>query len=205
MLVCREGTAQTASFGILFKSFSPVCTLSTEEIVRMSHHTVCFNNALDISWRFLIGQLFLCCLLYDKVVYVSVLSSQWTDGSFLNSTYNVCTIQYEDQLISPKQFVHMSGKATLKDWKRAIRMGGVMLRWEVESTCPTSTSSPYALVERSLDRQNAYLLGIRGSQEVREVCQKLEGCKLGAQVWGENQPKVIDAHGVSLPALFPHS
>lgn len=37
-------------------------------------------------------------------------------------------LQYEDQLISPKQFVHMSGKATLKDWKRAIRMGGVMLR-----------------------------------------------------------------------------
>lgn len=36
--------------------------------------------------------------------------------------------QYEDQLISPKQFVHISGKATLKDWKRAIRMGGVMLR-----------------------------------------------------------------------------
>ncbi|KAG7266739.1 hypothetical protein CRUP_022146 [Coryphaenoides rupestris] len=35
---------------------------------------------------------------------------------------------YEDQLISPKQFVHISGKATLKDWKRAIRMSGVMLR-----------------------------------------------------------------------------
>lgn len=48
MLVCREGTAQTASFGILFKSFSLICTLSTEGIVRMSH-TVCLNNALDIS------------------------------------------------------------------------------------------------------------------------------------------------------------
>uniref|UniRef100_A0A671MKV0 SAND domain-containing protein n=1 Tax=Sinocyclocheilus anshuiensis TaxID=1608454 RepID=A0A671MKV0_9TELE len=35
----------------------------------------------------------------------------------------------KDQLISPKQFVHMSGKATLKDWKRAIRMGGIMLRY----------------------------------------------------------------------------
>ncbi|KAA8586066.1 hypothetical protein FQN60_007635 [Etheostoma spectabile] len=40
---------------------------------------------------------------------------------------------YEDQLISPKQFVHMSGKATLKDWKRAIRMGGVMLRKMMDS------------------------------------------------------------------------
>lgn len=38
------------------------------------------------------------------------------------------SLKYEDELISPKQFVHMSGKATLKDWKRAIRMGGVMLR-----------------------------------------------------------------------------
>ncbi|KAK5883985.1 hypothetical protein CesoFtcFv8_020252 [Champsocephalus esox] len=37
---------------------------------------------------------------------------------------NVKCVKYEDQLISPKQFVHISGKATLKDWKRAIRMGG---------------------------------------------------------------------------------
>uniref|UniRef100_A0A8C2GCL4 Glucocorticoid modulatory element binding protein 1 n=1 Tax=Cyprinus carpio TaxID=7962 RepID=A0A8C2GCL4_CYPCA len=41
---------------------------------------------------------------------------------------NVKCVKYEDQLISPKQFVHLSGKATLKDWKRAIRMDGIMLR-----------------------------------------------------------------------------
>ncbi|XP_057210205.1 glucocorticoid modulatory element-binding protein 1 isoform X2 [Triplophysa rosa] len=46
---------------------------------------------------------------------------------------NVRCVKYEDQLISPKQFVHMSGKATLKDWKRAIRMGGVMLRRMMDS------------------------------------------------------------------------
>ncbi|XP_062384943.1 glucocorticoid modulatory element-binding protein 1 [Sardina pilchardus] len=46
---------------------------------------------------------------------------------------NVKCVRYEDQLISPKQFVHMSGKATLKDWKRAIRMGGVMLRKMMDS------------------------------------------------------------------------
>ncbi|KAF3833598.1 hypothetical protein F7725_024802 [Dissostichus mawsoni] len=40
---------------------------------------------------------------------------------------NVKCVKYEDQLISPKQFVHISGKATLKDWKRAIRMGGKMM------------------------------------------------------------------------------
>ncbi|KAJ0066023.1 hypothetical protein NL108_001247, partial [Boleophthalmus pectinirostris] len=34
---------------------------------------------------------------------------------------------FNNELISPKQFVYLSGKATLKDWKRAIRLGGVML------------------------------------------------------------------------------
>ncbi|XP_062846049.1 glucocorticoid modulatory element-binding protein 1 isoform X2 [Trichomycterus rosablanca] len=46
---------------------------------------------------------------------------------------NVKCVRYGDQLISPKQFVLMSGKATLKDWKRAIRMGGVMLRKMMDS------------------------------------------------------------------------
>lgn len=32
-------------------------------------------------------------------------------------------------MISPKEFVHLAGKSTLKDWKRAIRMNGIMLRW----------------------------------------------------------------------------
>ncbi|KAM9776811.1 glucocorticoid modulatory element-binding protein 1 isoform 2-T2 [Syngnathus typhle] len=46
---------------------------------------------------------------------------------------NVKCVKFDDQLISPKQFVHISGKATLKDWKRAIRMGGVMLRKIMDS------------------------------------------------------------------------
>ncbi|XP_042600947.1 glucocorticoid modulatory element-binding protein 1-like [Cyprinus carpio] len=46
---------------------------------------------------------------------------------------NVKCVKYEDQLISPKQFVHLSGKATLKDWKRAIRMDGIMLRKMMDS------------------------------------------------------------------------
>lgn len=37
--------------------------------------------------------------------------------------------QYEQHVISPKEFVHLAGKSTLKDWKRAIRMNGIMLRW----------------------------------------------------------------------------
>ncbi|KAJ8290215.1 hypothetical protein GJAV_G00010050 [Gymnothorax javanicus] len=46
---------------------------------------------------------------------------------------NVRCVKYNEQLISPKQFVHLSGKATLKDWKRAIRLGGVMLRKMMDS------------------------------------------------------------------------
>ncbi|KAM8884533.1 glucocorticoid modulatory element-binding protein 1 isoform 2-T2 [Synchiropus picturatus] len=52
---------------------------------------------------------------------------------FLCPGINVKCVKYEDQLISPKQFVHLSGKSTLKDWKRAIRMGGVMLRKMMDS------------------------------------------------------------------------
>lgn len=37
-------------------------------------------------------------------------------------------LQFHDHLISPKEFVHLAGKSTLKDWKRAIRMNGIMLR-----------------------------------------------------------------------------
>ncbi|XP_058853633.1 glucocorticoid modulatory element-binding protein 1-like isoform X1 [Acipenser ruthenus] len=46
---------------------------------------------------------------------------------------NVKCVKYNDQLISPKQFVHLAGKATLKDWKRAIRLEGIMLRKMMDS------------------------------------------------------------------------
>ncbi|KAM6967513.1 glucocorticoid modulatory element-binding protein 1-like [Aplochiton taeniatus] len=46
---------------------------------------------------------------------------------------NIRCVKFNDQLISPKQFVHLAGKATLKDWKRAIRLGGVMLRKMMDS------------------------------------------------------------------------
>ncbi|XP_075965757.1 glucocorticoid modulatory element-binding protein 1-like isoform X2 [Anarhichas minor] len=47
---------------------------------------------------------------------------------------NIRCVKFNDQLISPKQFVHLAGKATLKDWKRAIRLGGVMLRKMMDSS-----------------------------------------------------------------------
>ncbi|NP_001088431.1 uncharacterized protein LOC495295 isoform X1 [Xenopus laevis] len=46
---------------------------------------------------------------------------------------NVKCVQCNDMLISPKEFVHLAGKSTLKDWKRAIRMNGVMLRKIMDS------------------------------------------------------------------------
>lgn len=62
-----------------------------------------------------------------KVGVVSTLMLQITAADGFNLSSSVSP-KYEDQLISPKQFVHLSGKATLKDWKRAIRMDGIMLR-----------------------------------------------------------------------------
>ncbi|KAJ7332206.1 hypothetical protein JRQ81_014386 [Phrynocephalus forsythii] len=46
---------------------------------------------------------------------------------------NVKCVQYDNHLISPKEFVHLAGKSTLKDWKRAIRMNGIMLRKIMDS------------------------------------------------------------------------
>ncbi|XP_036387113.1 glucocorticoid modulatory element-binding protein 2 [Megalops cyprinoides] len=46
---------------------------------------------------------------------------------------NIKCVQYNDILISPKEFVHLAGKSTLKDWKRAIRLNGIMLRKIMDS------------------------------------------------------------------------
>ncbi|XP_063054200.1 glucocorticoid modulatory element-binding protein 1-like [Engraulis encrasicolus] len=46
---------------------------------------------------------------------------------------NVKCVKFNGQLISPKHFVQLAGKSTLKDWKRAIRLGGVMLRKMMDS------------------------------------------------------------------------
>ncbi|XP_034409446.1 glucocorticoid modulatory element-binding protein 1-like isoform X2 [Cyclopterus lumpus] len=60
---------------------------------------------------------------------------------------NVRCVKFNDQLISPKQFVHLAGKATLKDWKRAIRLGGVMLSMRL----PPGTSVQPSLSCLALD------------------------------------------------------
>ncbi|KAK9515791.1 hypothetical protein VZT92_026406 [Zoarces viviparus] len=47
---------------------------------------------------------------------------------------NVKCVQFNEQLISPKEFVCLAGKSTLKDWKRAIRLNGTMLRKIMDSS-----------------------------------------------------------------------
>ncbi|XP_078507819.1 glucocorticoid modulatory element-binding protein 2 isoform X2 [Lissotriton helveticus] len=54
-------------------------------------------------------------------------------SKFVCPGINVKCVQYNEHLISPKEFVHIAGKSTLKDWKRAIRMNGVMLRKIMDS------------------------------------------------------------------------
>lgn len=46
---------------------------------------------------------------------------------------NVKCVQFNEQVISPKEFVCLAGKSTLKDWKRAIRLNGTMLRKIMDS------------------------------------------------------------------------
>ncbi|RVE71224.1 hypothetical protein OJAV_G00072570 [Oryzias javanicus] len=46
---------------------------------------------------------------------------------------NVKCVQFNEHLISPKEFVCLAGKSTLKDWKRAIRLNGTMLRKIMDS------------------------------------------------------------------------
>ncbi|KAM8830978.1 glucocorticoid modulatory element-binding protein 2 isoform 2-T2 [Synchiropus picturatus] len=54
-------------------------------------------------------------------------------NKFLCPGINVKCVQFKDQLISPKEFVCLAGKSTLKDWKRAIRLNGTMLRKIMDS------------------------------------------------------------------------
>ncbi|XP_028265832.1 glucocorticoid modulatory element-binding protein 2 isoform X2 [Parambassis ranga] len=46
---------------------------------------------------------------------------------------NVKCVLFNEQLISPKEFVCLAGKSTLKDWKRAIRLNSTMLRKIMDS------------------------------------------------------------------------
>lgn len=80
----------------------------------------------------------LWCLIIFHSLHLSVLLLCESVSRCLYKHTPCCRlfVQFNDQLISPKQFVHLAGKATLKDWKRAIRLGGVMLRYTKQSKPP---------------------------------------------------------------------
>lgn len=46
---------------------------------------------------------------------------------------NIKCVQLNEHLLTPKEFVYLAGKSTLKDWKRAIRLNGTMLRKIMDS------------------------------------------------------------------------
>lgn len=77
----------------------------------------------------------------------------------------VFPLQYDEHVISPKEFVHLAGKSTLKDWKRAIRMNGIMLRWAscglvVSSGAPRFLpGSPVGVIASDIRSALAHLLG----------------------------------------------
>ncbi|XP_040048347.1 glucocorticoid modulatory element-binding protein 2 isoform X2 [Gasterosteus aculeatus] len=54
-------------------------------------------------------------------------------NKFVCPGINVKCVQFNEQLISPKEFVCLAGKSTLKDWKRAIRLNSTMLRKIMDS------------------------------------------------------------------------
>ncbi|TRY54485.1 hypothetical protein DNTS_009201 [Danionella cerebrum] len=45
---------------------------------------------------------------------------------------NIKCVELNEHLISPKEFVYIAGKSTLKDWKRAIRLDGTMLSTKID-------------------------------------------------------------------------
>ncbi|KAM4581350.1 glucocorticoid modulatory element-binding protein 1-like isoform 2-T2 [Odontesthes bonariensis] len=134
---------------------------------------------------------------------------------------NVRCIKFNDQLISPKQFVHLAGKATLKDWKRAIRLGGVMLRKMMDSgqidfyqhdsvcsnTCrstkfdvlinstrpPPGTAVQPSLSSLALDPVGGQVPPLTGAaHNLAEVEEPLED-KFGATAeWGNGQPRLVN-------------
>lgn len=53
---------------------------------------------------------------------------RWFRRSAAHGSFIFLHNQFNKQLISPKEFVCLAGKSTLKDWKRAIRLNGTMLR-----------------------------------------------------------------------------
>ncbi|CAK8683212.1 unnamed protein product [Clavelina lepadiformis] len=69
-----------------------------------SYPITCGNNKADLVWK-----------------------------KFICPGINAKCVKCGDEWYTPKEFVNVAGKSTLKDWKRAIRINGVMLRKMIEN------------------------------------------------------------------------
>lgn len=61
------------------------------------------------------------------------LSAQLHRERFICPGINRECIEFNGMFITPKTFYHIADKASLKDWKNAIRINGKKIRWYIES------------------------------------------------------------------------
>ncbi|CAI5663326.1 unnamed protein product [Oreochromis niloticus] len=102
---------------------------------------------------------------------------------------NVRCVKFNDELISPKQFVHLAGKATLKDWKRAIRLGGVMLRTRL----PPGNSVQPSLSCLALDPVGGQVSPVtEEAHKGAEVEESLQDRISGAAEWSNGPRRLLN-------------
>eukprot|EP00062_Callorhinchus_milii_P010149 gi/632954870/ref/XP_007893191.1/ PREDICTED: glucocorticoid modulatory element-binding protein 1 [Callorhinchus milii] len=107
--MCEEGSESNCN--------ASVVSVGTHTLQKMAEGEDINNEEVEIAYPITCGES-KAILLWKKFVCPGI---------------NVKCVKFNDHLISPKQFVHFAGKSTLKDWKRAIRIGGVMLRKMMDS------------------------------------------------------------------------
>ena len=80
-------------------------------------HSLSFNNTVQ----------YLCMMHHNNMHWIFSFACANLGCSPLCPLFYV-VMQCGDEWYTPKEFVNVAGKSTLKDWKRAIRINGVMLR-----------------------------------------------------------------------------
>ncbi|XP_056413338.1 glucocorticoid modulatory element-binding protein 1 isoform X2 [Hyla sarda] len=118
---------------------------------------------------------------------------------------NVKCVKFNDQMISPKHFVNLAGKSTLKDWKRAIRLEGVMLRkmmdsgqidfYQHEKLCTnTCRSTKFDLLISSARAPVPGQSNVVQAPPTGEVTVSEETVEEGAIEWGPGLTATVQLH-----------
>lgn len=112
-------------------------------------------------------------------------------------------MQANQELVSPKEFVCLAGKSTLKDWKRAIRLNGAMLRKIMDSgelefyqhakvcsnTCRSTKIDPAASKGSAGSQQSAEDIALTPSAAIsngQSVSSDAEDCSEWVTAIGED-------------------